>query len=165
MKYNPIYVLFRSAGLLLGSRARFPKDRVGETIIREDGQEFTVFRQVVMRTNSEQPAVPDGVFRVWFSTKAAPKNTVRLSYMTVFGFLGLPGFRSKLWLYNEKTGEFGGIYEWDTVEDAHNYDTSYAMKFSRWRSLPGKFRTDVFPQSDSRASVHRILEPAVDMVG
>ena len=77
-----------------------------------------------------------------------------MSYATLFGFLGLPGFRSKLWLYNEATGEFGGIYEWDTVEDADNYDKSYAMKFSHWRSVPGKFRTTVLPQTDNQARAH-----------
>lgn len=78
---------------------------------------------------------------------------MRLSYLTLFGFLGMPGFRSKLWLFNPETGEFGGIYEWDTVEDADNYDKSYAMRFSKWRSIPGKFWTDVFPQNDPRARV------------
>ena len=155
MKFYPVYVIFRSAGLLLSGRAKFPKARVGETLIREDGKSFTVFRHVEMKTKAGQPALPGGVFRVWFSTKTAVSSTIRLSYMTLFGFLGLPGFRSKLWLLNEETGEFGGIYEWDTEEDAHNYDHSYAMKFSKWRSLPGKFWTDVFTQSDPRATVHR----------
>jgi hypothetical protein len=162
MKYNPVYVLLRSIGLLLGGRAHFPKERVGEILVREDGQKFTVFRHVVMAAGEDQRPVPDGVFRVWFSTKATKSQTIRLSYFTVLGFLGMPGFRSKLWLYNEETGEFGGIYEWDTVEEAHHYDTSYAMKFSQWRSLPGKFRTDVFAQADSRSRVHRLQEARVE---
>ena len=76
--------------------------------------------------------------------------------MTLVGFLGLPGFRSKLWLINNETNEFGGIYEWDSVEKAGNYDKSFAMNSSHWRLLPNKFRTVVFPQSDERAHVHRL---------
>ena len=73
------------------------------------------------------------------------------------GPLGLPGFRSKLWLLDETTGDFGGIYEWDTVEDAANYEVSYAMRFSKWRSVPGSFSTDVFPRSDHRSGAHQML--------
>lgn len=65
--------------------------------------------------------------------------------MTLFGFLGLPGFRSKFWLINDETKEFSGIYEWDSVEEAGNYDKSFAINFSHWRSLPSKFKTVVFP--------------------
>jgi hypothetical protein len=89
-------------------------------ITTEDGQKYTVFREVVIKPKAGRPEVPGGVFRVWFHTRMALPNTIRLSYLTLFGFLGLPGFRSKLWLFNKATGEFGGIYEWDTVQDADN---------------------------------------------
>ena len=114
-----------------------------------------------MEPKAGQPEVPGGVFRVWFHTRMALSNTIRLSWLTLFGFLGLPGFRSKLWLYHGGSGEFGGIYEWDTVQDADNYDKPYAMRFSKWRSVPGKFRTEVFSQSDRRVRLHRATpEPA-----
>lgn len=153
MKINPLVTLLKSIALLATGKARFPKDKIGATLIREDGQKFIVFRHVVIQTQADRPADPDGVFRVWFHTKASPQGTKRLSKLTLFGFLGMPGFRSKLWLFNPETGEFGGIYEWDTVQDAHHYNLSYAMKFSQWRSVPGKFRTDVFPHSDPRSQV------------
>ena len=155
MKFNPLFVVGKSAVLLLTGRVQFPKERVGGTITREDGQTFTIFREATMKRKSNQPASPDGVFQVWFHTKMAAPKTIKMSCATLLGFLGLPGFRSKLWLYNETTGEFGGIYEWDTVQDADNYDKSYAMKFSHWRSVPGKFWTAVFPQTDTRAQIHR----------
>lgn len=41
------------------------------------------------------------------------------------------------------------------MEDAENYANSYAMRFSKFRSEPGSFRTDFFPKSDPRALVHR----------
>jgi len=154
MKYNPLCVILKSIGLLVGGRAQFPKDRVGKTITTEDGQKYTVFREVVIKSKAGQPEVPGGFFRVWFHTRMALPNTIRLSYLTMFGFLGLLGFRSKVWLFNEASGEFGRIYDWDTVQDADNYDKSYAMKFSKCRSVPGKFRTEVFFQSDRRAGVH-----------
>ncbi len=156
MKYHPLYAIPKAfCTLLLSGRVSFPKDRVGQTIIRDDGVKFRIFREIQVQPKKGNPEIPDGVFQVWFWTKAPTEKTIKLSRMTLFGFLGLPGFRSKLWLINDETKEFGGIYEWNSVEEADNYDKSYAMKFSRWRSVTGKFRTVVFPQSDERARVHR----------
>jgi hypothetical protein len=83
--------------------------------------------------------------------------TIRLSNLSKYGFLGLPGFRSKLWLVNQQSSDFGGIYEWDSVQDAYNYAASYAMKFSRWRSLPAHFRAELFPSSDPQV-YYQLLE-------
>ena len=154
IRLTPLIVFPRSVFLLLSGRMQFPKDRIGKVITLENGQKYTVFREGMLKPKSNQPEKPDGVFRVWFHTRMSPKKTILLSRLTLFGFLGLPGFRSKLWLYDETSGDLGGIYEWDTVQDADNYDKSYAMKFSKWRSVSGKFKTEVFPESDTRSLVH-----------
>jgi len=96
-----------------------------------------------------QPDTPRGMFEVWFHGRTTPRQTILMSRLTILFFLGLPGFRSKLWLRNNSTGEFGGIYEWDTVQDADNYDQSFAMKLSQRRSVPGKFYTKVYPRPDA----------------
>jgi hypothetical protein len=47
-----------------------------------------------------------------------------------------PGFRSKTWLLGRESGEFQGIYEWDTVASAENYWTSFPMKLMKKRAVP-----------------------------
>ena len=32
-----------------------------------------------------------------------------------------PGFISKMWLGNDETGEFAGVYQFETIEDAESY--------------------------------------------
>ena len=36
-------------------------------------------------------------------------------------FAGFPGFRSKLWIDDERTGIYRGVYEWDGAAAAHHY--------------------------------------------
>ena len=36
-------------------------------------------------------------------------------------FVGLPGFRSKLWMVDPETGDFAGLYEWDDAPTARAY--------------------------------------------
>ena len=153
MKYFPPFVILQSLLMFVFQRVSFPKYRVGKTIIREDGKKFRIFREIQVKAIKDQQTNPKGVFQVWFSTKVKHQQTILLSKITLLGFLGLPGFRSKLWLINDETKEFSGIYEWDRLEDTHNYDKSYTMKFSHWRSLPNRFRKIVLIPSDTRTRV------------
>ena len=45
-----------------------------------------------------------------------------------------PGFRSKLWLGNDDTGEFAGVYQFETKKDAEAYVQSDVIAFLK--SLP-----------------------------
>ena len=60
-------------------------------------------------------------------------------------YVGLPGFRSKLWMVNPESGDFSGYYEWDTIEDAENYGRSFAAGFMTRRSVPGSVSLKVLP--------------------
>jgi hypothetical protein len=47
-----------------------------------------------------------------------------------------PGFRSKMWAMDRQSGEFQGVYEWDTVASAEAYWTSFPMRLMKRRSVP-----------------------------
>ena len=51
-------------------------------------------------------------------------------------------------MLNEASGDFQGVYEWDTVEDAKNYASSFAMKFMTIRSVPGSVSHEIVPKED-----------------
>jgi len=61
----------------------------------------------------------------------------RLLKLPIPLIMGLPGFRSKYWLYHEETGDYQLRHQWDAVADARRHADSFAMKFMTGRSLRG----------------------------
>jgi len=135
--FHPLRSLVRYLGAALGGRVHFPKDRLGESLVLE-GETWVIFRQLVIDPTPGQPETPGAVFRPRFRVKGMSlKQNMLFSWLPIPFFAGLPGFRSKLWMVNEATGDSSGYYEWDTVEDAENYSRSFAMRFMTLRSEPG----------------------------
>jgi hypothetical protein len=157
MSNSPLPVIVRSIGLLRSGRACFSYLHLGEEVFREDGRAFKIFRQVVIIPLPAAPAQPGGVFRVWFRARASAPFTIATSWPAMLLFLGMQGLRAKTWLYDEAGNEFGGIYEWDTLEQAAAYGRSYAMHLSKSRSLPGQFSGEVFAPTDPRAAAHQAV--------
>ena len=147
MSYNPFLAFLRTHWYPLSGRLHFPRDRIGETLTMENGQEFTIFRQVIVDPGKGQPEEPGAVFRVRFRVaNMSPEQNKRFSLLPIPFFVGLPGFRSKLWTLNAASGLFQGIYEWDTIQDVQNYANSFAMRFMTRRSVPGSVSHQVIPR-------------------
>lgn len=161
MKNHPLLVVYRSLRQLGGGAAHFSWKNVGQCITRPNGRTYKVFRQVVMKRSPVRPSQAGGVFCVWFHAKTGPAATIAMSWLTTLFFVGMEGFRSKTWLYDEESGEFGGIYEWDTLEQAQAYGVSFAMKLSALRAVPHLFSKEAYPMSDPRLRLHQAirLEP------
>ena len=147
MCLNPFHSFLKTIVYALGGRIHFPKDCIGEALAMEEGQEFVNFRQVIVDPNQDQPAKPGATFRVRFHVAhmSAKQNKLFL-LLPIPLFVGLPGFRSKLWMLNETNGDFQGVYEWDTVQDAEKYAVSFAMKFMTMRSVPGSVSYEIIPK-------------------
>ena len=159
MKEYPLPVIFRSLRLLFKGQVRLIRLQLGKTITRSDGRGFQIFRQAVIKPRSGQTAQSGALFLVWFFAHTSPAVTIAMSWLTLLLFAGMHGFRSKTWLFDEASGEFGGIYEWDTLEQAEEYGRSFAMALSSRRSIPGMFRKEAFLMSDPRAAIHQAVRP------
>jgi hypothetical protein len=153
---NPIGSTVRFCGYLVAGRVHFPRDRRGQRVTNLDGRLCTVVMQGAIDPPDGKTAQPGGLFRVRFHLKRMSPAANRLFlHLPIPILMGLPGFRSKLWLYDEGTGDFQGRYEWDSIEDAQRYAHSCAVKFMTWRSLPGSVSYSVtanVPSSTQRAS-------------
>jgi hypothetical protein len=99
---------------------------VGRRIVFADGSVFRVFRETV----SAAPCSDPSVLVVRFQLRLLGRS--RLGHALFRGeslantplFAGFPGFRTKLWLTDERTGEYRGLYDWAGAGAAESYATT-----------------------------------------
>jgi len=79
-------------------------------------------------------------------------------------FVGLAGFRSKLWMVDVTTGDLADVYEWDTAAQARAYAEGLARTL-RLLSVPGSVSYELTPGSTVEGYLEASLgvhpEPAV----
>ena len=117
--------------VMLGHRqVRLAQGNLGRTIRFADGSSARVYRETVApgRTPSE-PCFLAVSFRLR-RVRGRGHALFRLeSILNTPLFVGFPGFVSKLWLANDETGRYRGLYEWDGPAAAESYARSL------WRVL------------------------------
>jgi hypothetical protein len=144
---SPLSSLLKSIQMASCGRVHFLSERVNEEIWLE-GEKWIIFRQVKIDPTPEQPLKAGAIFRPRFHVAGMPPRlNILFSWLPIPFFIGLPGFRSKLWLVNPENGDFSGYYEWDSVADAENYGRSFAMQFMSKRSVAGSVSFKVISQA------------------
>jgi len=132
---GPFSSIVRAVWLLIQRRIRFPKDRLGDII--GEGEDFEIFRQMTLDPGQDQPEKPGAIFKVRFRfASMSPEMNIKASLIPIPFILAQPGFRSKMWTLGRESGEFQGIYEWDTIASAESYWTSFPMKLMKRRAVP-----------------------------
>ena len=148
-QWNPAYSLLQTLRYVLTGRIHFPRERVGETLTMPDGHIFIIFRQVVIDPAEDSSASPGALFQVRFHLAGmSARQNQRFSLLPIPFFVGLPGFRAKLWMLDETRGDFQGLYRWDSVAAAERYANSYAMRFMTRRAVPGSVSHRIVAASD-----------------
>ncbi|MFC1529345.1 hypothetical protein ACFL6R_01380 [Gemmatimonadota bacterium] len=139
----PPLLLARATVLLLNGRVHFPKEVLGE-VIRGTEEDFAVFRKVTLDPADAHPGSPGAIFEVRFQfAKYAEETNRRLSFIPIPLIIAQPGFRSKTWATGLQTGMFMGLYEWDTVEQAEAYWTSFPMDLMKRRAADGTLTREI----------------------
>lgn len=152
MSFNPLYSIFNTINLLLRRKIHFPKEKIGKVIVTEDGQEFTIFREVIIDKKIDKSAV----FKVKFLLSGMkPENNIRFSWLPVPFFIGLQGFQAKVWTLNYENNYFQGIYQWKNEKYAKKYSKSFAYRFMSSRSVQGTVSFEIIPNS----TLEEYLEP------
>ncbi|HEX2965480.1 MAG TPA: hypothetical protein VHO84_06825 [Syntrophorhabdaceae bacterium] len=126
----------------------FPEERIGQTLIMEDGKKFVVFRRLqISRTNNT--ADEYAVFKVRFQFKSfGPSINKRLSMIPTPFLINMKGFREKYWTIDETSGFFQGIYQWESKALAEKYPGSFIFKLMTSRSAEGTLSYEIIPGRD-----------------
>jgi len=147
IRNKAVYSFLKTLSYFLTGRFHLNKKRIGELITMEDGQEYIVFRQVIVDSRRDQSAKPGAILIIRFNfAHGSPKQNKLLSLIPIPFIAGLPGFRSKTWALHKDSGGFQGIYEWDTIQGAEIYKKSFAIKLMTKRAVPGSIVFDITPQ-------------------
>lgn len=132
---SPFSSLLNYARNRLAGRIHFPRNSPGTTVETKWGSP-EIIKQIVVDVPGA--GEPEAVLTVRFRLKGMSPSLNRIFLnIPVPLFAGLPGFRQKLWLFEESTGYFQGRYEWQTTDDARGYTRSFAAQFMKKRSVPG----------------------------
>ena len=106
-----------------GRRARH-RDLVGGPLQMSDGRTYVPFRHTRRAEARWSDAQPPAVLQPRFHLELLPARRSSLHALfravcivTTPFFVGLRGFRSKLWMVDPETGDFAGLYEWDDDAD------------------------------------------------
>ena len=147
IRNKAVYSFLKTLSYVITGRLHFTKGRIGELVTMEDGQEYIVFRQVIVDSKRRQSAKPGAILRIRYNfAHGSPKQNKLLSLIPIPFIAGLPGFRSKTWALQKDSGGFQGIYEWDTIQDAETYKNSFAVKLMTKRAIPGSITFQIIPQ-------------------
>lgn len=115
-------------------RLRLNHRYVGKEIVTEDGRHFRVFRHLSRRGRANgKPSVLVVRFRF---TRFSHRVNRALSLIPVPLIGGFPGFRHKLWMVADATGEWQGIYEWESDDAARLYRQSFVLRLMTRRADP-----------------------------
>jgi hypothetical protein len=117
---------------------------------------FTVFRHLKLAINREQSGNGTVVLVVRFRfarfTQAANR---RLSFIPIPLIAGFPGFHEKVWMVNEKSGEWLGLYEWESEQIAGDYKKSFVLRLMTRRAMEGSVSLHIVPGTSISDYLHQ----------
>lgn len=125
LRRSPAVCLLIALALALRGRLRLRHQFVGRAVAMEGGQSFRVFRHLSRSTSQHgRPAVL--IIRFRFKRFSQRVNCF-LSLIPIPLIGGFPGFHDKLWMVDEETGGWQGVYEWESAESVEDYRASFVF--------------------------------------
>ena len=141
---------------ILGGRVHFPEKYVGQHLTMEDGKKFSVFRRLMISDKNHVDSDP-AVFKVRFQFKSLkPSINKHLSMIPAPFLIGMKGFLEKYWTFDEDSGFFQGIYQWESKEFAERYPNSFIFKLMTKRSVPGTLLFEIMPYTDLSEYIEKL---------
>jgi hypothetical protein len=157
----PVCALVALLRILTG-RLRFENRYVGRVFVMQDGQRFRAFRHMSQRAGKAGAQVSPAILVVRFKFAKFSQGLNRvLSLIPVPLIGGYPGFRDKLWMVDEDSGDWQGVYEWESTAAVKAYQCSFALRVMNRRAVPESISYAVIERTLLADYLTRRAEPSV----
>ena len=122
----------------------------------EDGEKYVVFRRLRI-IDKNHITIDPAVFKVRFQFKNLNSSVNKyLSVIPAPFLIGMKGFREKYWMFNESTGFFQGIYQWESRKFAEKYPNSFIYKLMTKRSAKGTLSYEIIANTDLSKYIEKL---------
>jgi hypothetical protein len=135
----PVCLLVAILELLCG-RLRMPREFMGRKTVFDDGQVFTIFRQIKKRKAKLSEHSVIFVVRFKFAHLSHEANKLA-SIIPMLLIAGFPGFIQKAYAVNRENGYWQGIYEWQSPSHLEAYRLSFVYRMMNKRALKGSLQS------------------------
>jgi hypothetical protein len=129
-------------------RLRFSREYLGKTFLLGESRRFTAFRHVILDPGPADTGRPPAVLVVRFKFARGSRRANRIaSLFPVPLIVGFPGFREKVWLIDERAGDWQGAYEWESGSRAWEYAQSFVLGMMIRRAVKDSVSFAVMPKT------------------
>ncbi|MFC2076534.1 YdhR family protein [candidate division KSB1 bacterium] len=136
IRRTPIVSLIMTDIYCLLGRVRRSKEFYGREIMMEDGRKFKIFRQINLKTGKSKKDSSPAILIVRFKfARFSQKTNRRLSLIPIPMIVGFPGFRTKVWMADEDTGYWQGLYEFESEDTLEEYKKSFVLGIMNRRAV------------------------------
>jgi hypothetical protein len=141
---------------LINKEARFLKKTIGKSVIMENNKKYQIIRDLMIdHSNDNKESL--AVFMVSFKFSGFPLSiNKRLSLIPTPFLIAQKGFKRKIWLFNDD-GDFMGIYQWASYDDAVNYPKTLIFRILTKRARKGSLNYELSPNTEIDSYIARIL--------
>lgn len=152
----PVVCLLVALFRLLTGRLRFPRQYLHQEFDVDGDDTFRVFRhlKVAAERNRRLNGTTVLIVRFRFARFSQAVNR-RLSLIPVLLIAGYPGFRHKIWMVSERTGEWQGFYEWESERAARDYTRSFVLGMMTRRAVSDSVSIRVVPDISAAEYLRR----------
>ena len=148
IRRHPFICFLATLGNALRGRIHFSQEYIGKTLRMDDGQMFTIFRHVTLDVSKRNSEDTPAVFIVRFKfAKLSQKANRITSLIPIPLIVGFPGFRDKIWMVNEETGYWQGVYQWESEKAIEDYQQSFVLGIMNKRSIQESLSYTILPNT------------------
>ena len=148
IRNNPFSSVLATIGNAFRGRIHCSQKYIGKALKMDDGQQFTIFRHMILDKSANHSETTPTIHIVRFKFAALSQRANRIASLIPIPLIaGFPGFREKIWMMNERTGSWQGVYQWESEQAVDAYQHSFVLGVMNKRAIPESLSYTILPNT------------------